>query len=83
MSRHKKKRKKKVGVPSMYALPVAFPCPFDPSWTPLVRSVMSVVFSTRHSLLVSCRHAAVSGAVLVPFRGRFSVPGASCGAFLH
>ena len=83
VSRHKKKRKKKVGVPSMYALPVAFPCPFGPSWPSLVCSIVSVVFSTRRGLLVSCRHAAVGRVVLVAFQGRFGVPGASCGAFLH
>ena len=49
VSRHEKKEKK--GGRTLYALPVAFLCPFDPSWTPLVRSVVSVAFSTRRGLL--------------------------------
>ena len=81
MSRHERKRKK--GGRTLYALPVAFLCPFDPSWSPLVRSVVSVAFSTCRGLLISCRCAAVGRAVLVAFRGCFGVPGASCGTFLH
>ena len=77
------KKKEKKGGRTLYALPVAFPCPFGPSWAPLVCSVVSVAFSTRRALLFSCCRAAVGGVVLVPFRGRFEVPGASCGAFLH
>ena len=77
------KKKEKKGGRTLYALPVAFPCPFGPSWPPLVCSVVSVAFSTRRALLISCRRAAVGGVVLVPFRGHFRVPGASCGAFLH
>ena len=74
VSRHKKK----AGV-----LPVAFLCPFGPSWPPLVCSVVSVAFSMRHGLLILCRRAAVGRVVLVVFQGCFRVPGASCGAFLH
>ena len=81
MSRHEKKEK--IGGRTLYALPVAFPCPYDPPWLPLVCSVVSIAFLTRRGLLVSCRVAPVGGAVLLSFWGRFGVPGVSCGMFLH
>ena len=46
------KKKEKKGGRTLYALPVAFPCPFGPSWPPLVCSIVSVAFSMCHSLLV-------------------------------
>ena len=68
------KKKEKKGGRTLYALPIAFPCPFGPSWPPpLMCSVVSVAFSTHRALLVSCRRAAVSGVVLVPFRGSWGV----------
>jgi len=67
------KKKEKKGGRTLYTLPVAFPCPFGPSWAPLVCSVVSVVFLTRRTLLVSCRRAAVGGVVLVPFQGSWGV----------
>jgi len=77
------KKKEKIGGRTLYALPVAFPSPYGPPRLPLVCSIMSIAFSTRRSLLVSCRVAPVGGAILLSFRGHFGVPGASCGVFLH
>ena len=75
------KKKKKLGGHTLYALPVAFLCPYGPPWLPLVCSIVSVAFLTRRGLLVSCRVVPVSGAVLLSFWGCFGIPGASCGVF--
>ena len=66
-------RQEKKGRRILYALPVAFPCPFGPSWPPLVCSVVSVAFSMRRGLLVLRHRAPVGGVVLVVFWGSWGV----------
>ena len=48
-----------------------FLCPFSLPWSILVCSIASVAFLMRHSLLVSCRCAAVAGAILGAISGPF------------